>query len=121
MLFFDIPWLLLMGKPFYQFYLGHLMAKNFNYYYVIFFYILYAIVAFFLCVKPALEKNNIYYSILHGALLGAASYMAYNGTNGATLLKWPLIVSIVDTTWGIFMTASSCGISFLLIKKYFLK
>jgi uncharacterized membrane protein len=113
----DAVWLALMAQRFYRVYIGYIMNDQFNYIYAALFYGMYAMVIYYLALKPGLEHNSICLARFNGCLLGLAAYGAYNLTNHATLRGWPLIVTIVDTLWGTTITGAVSYISFLIISK----
>lgn len=53
-------------------------------------------------------------SFLRGALLGFVIYGVYNGTNYATLEKYPVKTAIIDTMWGTFATGLVTVVSSML-------
>jgi uncharacterized membrane protein len=74
------------------------------------FYSSYGMITFVLAVVPNREKTAAYAAI-DGALLGFASYGAYNLTNYSLLAHYPLQVALLDLTWGTLLTALAgfCG------------
>lgn len=53
-------------------------------------------------------------NFLRGAFLGAIIYGVYNGTNYATLTKYPISTAIADTLWGAFAMGLCTVISSLI-------
>ena len=64
-------------------------------------------------------KSNKYLEVCKKAsLLGLVIYGVYNGTNFATLKKYPIGLALVDTVWG--MSAMSLvSILFLFLQSHF--
>lgn len=110
----DGCWLSIMGKSFYQKHLFHLFNDQFNITPALFFYPLYTlgIVVFSIYNKPMINQSLLEVT-LRAALLGLCSYGAYDFTNQATLKDWPLIVTIVDLAWGIFVTSAAAIAGYL--------
>ena len=46
------------------------------------------------------QMGHLMRELLLGALLGLVTYAAYDLTNLATLSGFPLVVALVDVTWG---------------------
>ncbi len=67
------------------------------------FYLLYAGVIFVLAVVANRDKP-LYYAGIDGALLGLASYGAYNLTNYSLIEGFSLTLALIDWCWGIFVT-----------------
>lgn len=70
------------------------------------FYIMYGSVTFVLTVVANRDKPWSYAAI-DGALLGIASYGAYNLTCYSILDGFTLKIMLMDWTWGTFLTSSS--------------
>ena len=82
---------------------------------VIVFYPLYALVITILVVLPALQGEfNLWKVFFFGGLLGLAAYGAYDLTNHATLKEWPLLMTIIDMSWGVLMTGAVSVLTFYL-------
>ncbi|GAB5381922.1 MAG: DUF2177 family protein [Aliiglaciecola sp.] len=81
------------------------------------FYIMYSFVITHLVVMSNLNKG-LGASIRDGALLGLASYGAYNLTNYAILAGWPLPITLIDWIWGTCLTATTAGVGALVVKKF---
>lgn len=111
----DFLWLSFMGKSFYFKHYAHLMSNNVNYFYAVFFYLVYAFCIYFLCVDRATSISNAFFL---GLVLGLASYSAYNCTNGALFKNWSLFASIIDISWGVFVTAFTSLVASYFINFY---
>jgi len=117
MIIIDGMWLTSTSKPFYQKFLRKLMTAHPLYVPVVIFYILYAIGVAYFIVAPALAGNLLWWEVLlRGAFLGLLAYAAYDLTNNATLMNWPVVVTIVDMAWGATMTGLTSLIAFLIMK-----
>ena len=113
----DAVWLWLTGKRFYRKHLGHLMAGHTTLWPVALFYPVYAFALTAFVVAPALERgDSLMPTFVMGALLGLASYGAYNFTNNATLKHWPSVVTAVDLIWGMTMTGASAAAATFIIR-----
>lgn len=102
----DAVWLFWLMKPFYTTHLGHLFAPKPNLIPAVLFYLLYPVSILFLAPQQSAGWQAV---VLRGALLGATAYGTYNLTNHATLLGWPLIVTVADISWGTAITALAAG------------
>lgn len=115
----DFFWLYFSGPIFYKKYLGYLMGDKFLLSPAIVFYLLYAVGVTIFILQPALikQESNLE-TLLKGFLFGLCAYGAYNLTNQATIKNWPIVVTIIDMSWGCFVTGFSSLITLLLIKKF---
>lgn len=102
----DMLWLGLIAKNFYANQIGFLMKTDVNWLAAILFYLLFIIGLVIFVIMPALTDRSWTKAILLGALFGLITYATYDLTNLATLKDWPLLVTIVDLTWGTFLGAS---------------
>ncbi len=104
MLILDGIWLKLVPKQFYNTHIGHLMSAQVNWGAAIAFYLLFGLSLVFLILLPH-QNASLGTIALYAALFGIVCYGTYDLTNMATLKNWPLIVTVVDMTWGAVITA----------------
>lgn len=115
MLAIDAVWLTVMNKRFYTPRIGHLMAPSPDFLPVIAFYLLYGIGLTVLVILPALREGwTLGHIFMTGALLGLVAYGTYDLTNQATLLNWPVSVTIIDLAWGSLLTGTVAVIATLI-------
>ncbi|WP_035776740.1 DUF2177 family protein [Arthrobacter sp. H5] len=112
----DIPWLLLMAGT-YREWIGPLMAERASLGFAAVFYLGYAATAYWLAVKPALEKASGRAAAVSGAVVGFAAYGTYGFTNAATLRDWPVEMLVIDTIWGTALTGTTCLIAYLVVRR----
>lgn len=116
----DFAWLYFSGPIFYKKNIGYLMGDKFLLTPAIIFYLLYALGITIFILHPTIIKQESNIIILFkGFLFGLCAYGAYNLTNQATIKDWPLIVTIIDMSWGCFVTGFSSLITVLLLKKLY--
>ncbi len=99
----DIVWLGFLGKPLYQKYLGHLMAKDVNWKAAIVFYLLFIVGILIFAVYPALKIDKVSYALTYGALFGFFTYMTYELTNLAVIKDWAWQIVPIDIIWGVVL------------------
>lgn len=108
----DMIWLGIVARTFYRKYLGFLLAPSTNWLAAIIFYLLFIVGILVFVIVPGLENNSLKTTLWRAALFGLITYAAYDLTNLATVKDWPVIVSIVDITWGIVLSVSVSFIGF---------
>lgn len=101
----DALWLGLAMKDFYARQLGGLLRDQPDLLVAGLFYLVYAGGIVLFAVAPALQSGSWRLALGYGAALGLLAYGTYDATNLATLKGWPVVVSVVDTLWGISLTA----------------
>lgn len=117
-LIIDYLWLGIVMKDYFQSQLSHLMAENVNLSIAALFYLFYAAGIVFLCVNPALESENWTKALINGAILGFLAYGTYDITNMATLRDWPIMMSVIDVTWGTTLTGLASISGYFAVKVY---
>lgn len=106
----DLVWLGWIGRPFYQKYIGHLLAKDVNWGAAIAFYLMFIVGILIFAVYPALKEDKVSYALIYGALFGFFTYMTYEMTNWAVLKDWSWQIVPIDILWGtILCTLVSAG------------
>lgn len=113
----DALWLGLISKPFYQKYLGDIFSGTFVVWPAALFYIMYAFGVMYFVVNPALEAKSLLLAVSRGAFLGLLAYATYDLTNQATILNWPLVITVADIAWGVFATALVSAIAYTVISR----
>ena len=107
----DLVWLLVISRKLYQDKIGHLMAEKANLTAAAIFYLLYILAMVFFVITPAVEKQSVLYALGVGAFFGLVAYATYDLTNLATLKGWPVSLTVIDLTWGAFVTGSTSAIT----------
>ena len=117
----DFLWIGWIGKSLYFSQLGHFLSiegnqlkPNLPAAFIV--YILFAVMIW--CVVLPLAENQIFQSVLYGALLGMIVYGIYDMTNLSVLKNWPLYISLIDWFWGIILCSITSGFC-CWIKQFF--
>lgn len=118
MLTLDTIWLSTMADRLYRPQLGPLLADEFRLGPALAFYALYLLGVVYFAVFQALNISSWSKAALNGALLGLVAYGTYDLTNQATLVRWPVVVTLLDLSWGAFLTASTAVTGYLLARRF---
>ncbi|HOQ31826.1 MAG TPA: DUF2177 family protein [Candidatus Hydrogenedens sp.] len=113
----DMVWLGWVAKNFYKNQIGFLMTSNINWVAAILFYLLFIVGLVIFVIVPAVNKSSWISALLLGALFGFISYATYDLTNLATIKDWPLLITIVDLTWGATLGALVSTITYFIAGK----
>lgn len=116
-LILDSVWLALISPGLYQDQIGHLLAAQVNWAAAVLFYLLFIAGLVVFAVKPSLHQDSWKSALKTGAFFGLVCYATYDLTNQATMREWPLMITVIDLLWGMFICAMTTAISFLTIKK----
>ena len=113
----DMVWLTLVAKNFYAKHIEYLMSKNPNIFAALIFYLIFIAGLIVFVITPALDKKIWTHALLAGLFFGLVTYATYDLTNLATIKDWPLIVTIVDLIWGMFVSAAVSVATYLIALK----
>lgn len=102
----DSIWLGLVAPPFYRSQIGYIMVDTPNFLAAGIFYLLFVVGMVVFVVEPGVREHSLSQAVLRGALFGLVTYATYDMTNLATLEGWPILVTVVDLTWGTVLSAS---------------
>jgi uncharacterized membrane protein len=97
----DSLWLGLVAPAFYRSQIGFIMADEPNFVAAALFYLIFIFGMVHFVVEPCVrEGKTLKQTALRGAIFGLVTYATYDLTNHATLANWPVLMTIVDMTWG---------------------
>ncbi len=99
----DAIWLGVIAREFYRSQMVAVAADNFNIVPAVLFYFLYPLGVLLVALTP--PANGWQEAVTRSALLGLMVYGVYDLTNMATLKAWPAKLALVDTSWGMLITA----------------
>lgn len=102
----EVFWLGWFAADWYQTEMQGMLRTQFITWPWVVFYLMYGSVIFVLAVVANRDKP-LHYAGIDGALLGLASYGAYNLTNYSILEGFSLFIMLVDWGWGVLLTSLS--------------
>jgi len=111
-LFLDAIWLGLIARGFYSKHLSLYLTDNVIWPSAFIFYIIFNIGLLIFVILPSIEKNSYSTLLIYSILYGLVTFATYDLTNHATIKDWPLIVSIVDMSYGMFVAFVSSSAAF---------
>ena len=115
---FDFVWLFLAVNKIYRPLMGTLLRDSPNLPVAAAFYLVYVVGLVVFAVLPAANSGNWLMAVGLGALLGLVAYGTYDFTNLSTIRDWPVLVSVVDLCWGIFVSAAAALVGFLVVRAF---
>lgn len=110
-LMLDAVWLGFVARTFYRNQLGDLLTSRPNWWAAAVFYLMFVFGMIVFVIEPSVHAGSIGKAALLGALFGLITYGTYDLTNQATISKWPLLVTVVDMTWGTVLAATVCSVT----------
>ena len=102
----DFVWLGIVADAWYQTEMAPLLRSQFITWPWVVFYVMYGLVVFVLTVVANRDKPWFYAGI-DGALLGMASYGAYNLTAYSIIEGFSFFIMAIDWVWGTCLTSAS--------------
>ena len=96
----DVFWLGVVAQPLYNAQLGHLLADEFNLGAAAAFYLLYLVGLVHFAIRPLEPPRPLRRTLLDAGLYGFFTYMTWDLTSMAVFRDFPLLVVLVDVTWG---------------------
>ena len=102
----DSLWLGLVAPSFYRSQIGYIMAETPNYFAAGLFYLVFIFGMVVFIVDPGVREGTLIQSVSRGALFGLVTYATYDLTNLATVEGWPVLLTVVDLTWGTVLSAA---------------
>ena len=112
----DMVWLGFVARTFYRKHLGFLMAPKPNWLAALIFYLLFIVGVLVFVVVPGLDDDSLKTTLLRAALFGLITYATYDLTNLATVKDWPVLVTVVDLTWGVVLSVAVSCVGFVVGK-----
>jgi len=116
-LILDAIWLGVISKNFYAKNLSDYLTNDIVWPAAIIFYLLFNIGLIVFVILPAIEENSYITLIIYALLYGLVTFSTYDLTNLATIKNWPVIVTIVDIMYGMFV-AVVCSLTTFYLHKY---
>lgn len=114
----DSLWLGLVAPSFYRSQIGYIMAETPNFFAAGLFYLVFIFGMVVFIVEPGVREGTLMQSVSRGALFGLVTYATYDLTNLATLEGWPVLLTVVDLTWGTVLSAAVTLVSVWVGKRF---
>ncbi|MBP7018208.1 DUF2177 family protein [Candidatus Saccharibacteria bacterium] len=99
----DLGWIKYVVQPTYKKYLSDYVADKPGIGAALGFYLFFLSGLVYFVIQPAVEKGSVTAAIIPGAIYGLVTYATYDLTAMAVLKNWPLIVTVTDMLWGMFL------------------
>ena len=113
----DALWLGRVATTYYRGWIGNMMLEQPNFAAAAVFYLVYVAGVVYFAVMPALNSGGWTQAAIAGAILGFIAYGTYDMTNLATLKNWPIIMTVVDISWGTILTSFAAVMGFFITQK----
>jgi len=93
----DGIWLGFVAPGFYRSQIGFLLAERPNWFAAVLFYLLFIAGMVYFVTGLDISLSS---ALIRGAIFGFMCYATYDLTNLATVKGWPVLVTVVDLSWG---------------------
>jgi uncharacterized membrane protein len=114
----DFVWIGFIANSFYITQYGPLYTAHPVLWAAAIWYVIYALGLVYFAIQPALRSGTIRTAALRGAFLALVAFGTYDLTSLAVTVNWPIILSVVDMSYGIFGGAVISALTYWIAKKY---
>lgn len=114
----DVIWLRWAAGNLYRPVIGEIMAKDFNAYAAVAFYLIYIAGITWFAIRPGIETGTVQAAMLNGILLGALCYATFDLTSQAVMKVWATHISVLDILWGAFVTGAASAAATFVVLRY---
>jgi uncharacterized membrane protein len=115
----DFVWIGFVATNFYKTQYGALYSPHPVLYAAILFYLIYAVGVAHFVVGPALRNHSLKQAVFNGGFFALVAFGTYDLTSLAVTTNWPVVLSVVDMTWGVFQGMVVSGGTYVLARKFF--
>ncbi|HEY2710237.1 MAG TPA: DUF2177 family protein [Caulobacteraceae bacterium] len=112
----DAAWLTLTNAALYRPILGPLLADRVRLVPAVLFYALYLLGVVGFAAMPAVRAGRWQNAVKLGAAFGFVAYATYDLTNQATLRAWSTEITVLDLSWGTFVSACGAAAGYFAVK-----
>ncbi|SRR6056297_2462728 len=113
----DFIWLGFVARSLYREQLGFILKEKFDMKVALIFYLFFAAGLLFFVINRAVAVSSWQYALFAGMFFGFITYATYDITNLATLKDWPVMITVIDISWGTFLCGVTSLLSYFLIDK----
>lgn len=103
----DFLWITLFMQPYFNSNLGHLLRESISAGFLLFygsiFFLFYVAGLYWFGVRAGLAVNSPLVACLSGGFLGFIAYGTYGLTNFIFFKDYPLMITVLDISWGIIL------------------
>jgi uncharacterized membrane protein len=119
MLVLDLTWTGVVAYHFYLNELGVLYAPTLVIPAIILFYVIYVLGLSYFVIAPAVRMHSLGHAMLNAAFFALVAYGTYDLTSLGITIGWPVILTVVDMSWGVFCAIVTTTLTYLVATKVF--
>ena len=114
----DFVWIGFIANSFYITQYGPLYSAHPVLWAAAIWYVIYALGLVYFVVMPSLRSGTVRTAALRGAFLAVVAFGTYDLTSLAITTNWPVLLSVVDMSYGVFGGAVISALTFIVGKKF---
>jgi uncharacterized membrane protein len=118
-LFFDLIWLLRVGRRFYETEIGHLLRRRPNLAAAGLFYLIYVSGLVTFVIEPSLGTASAGATFMLGGLFGLVAYGTFALTNLAIVEGFTAKIAAIDLAWGSLITGFTAALTVMAAQARF--
>jgi uncharacterized membrane protein len=119
MLVLDLTWTGVVAYHFYLTELGPLYAPSLVLPAIVLFYVIYILGLSYFVIVPAVKKKSLSSAVMNAAFFALVAYGTYDLTSLGITTGWPVILTVVDMSWGIFCAVVTTSLTYVIVMKVF--
>lgn len=108
----DAVWLNTVMRPLFERHVGDLLRESIRLEAAVAFYLCYIVGILYFATWPALKAGSLPLAVMNAAFLGFLAYGTYEATNMTTLKGWTWSMVLIDTGWGMALTALTAAVGY---------
>jgi uncharacterized membrane protein len=119
MLVLDLTWTGVVAYQFYVTELGALYSPTLVLPAIILFYIIYILGLSYFVISPGVKSHSLRRTVLNAAFFALVAYGTYDLTSLGITTGWPVLLTTVDMSWGVFCAIVTATLTYLLATRVF--
>ena len=116
----DFLWITLFMQPYFNANLGHLLRESISTGFLLFygsiFFLFYVAGLYWFGVRAGVAVNSSMVALLSGGFLGLIAYGTYGLTNFIFFKDYPILITILDISWGVTLGGLVSFLGFLTFR-----
>lgn len=110
-LVFELIWIGLLARSFYNDQIGFLLSENPNWLAAVLFYLLFIAGLLYFSILPALNDKAEKKGVVQAAFYGLMTYGTYSLSNLSLIENWPVSITVLDMIWGTIVSIMVCFVT----------
>ena len=115
----DLLWIGVIANGFYRTELAALYSPQLVWQAAVLFYILYALGLSYFVITPGVAARKPVLTMVNAAFFALVAYATYDLTSLSITVGWPVLLTVVDMAWGIFIGVFTSILTYGIARRFF--